>query len=165
MRKSILCLSLLVLSTSVFAQKAAANTAVDRLFKALNAEKLYTQLGYQALQSFAPLVGLNGEKGQQVAKIIETEVVPELRANRPIFDRALKAAYTKRMSGAEMTQAAVFLESPAGKKLSDAQREAPEEAAASLNAMKQKMELAVVPRILAKMKAAGLKVPPSGSGK
>jgi uncharacterized protein len=162
MRKIILTLSAVFIFTQpAFAQDAAKNAAVDRLFAALNADQLYTILGNQALQSFAPLVSMNGEKAPQVAKIIEGEVVPELKANRPVFTRAMKAAYAKRFTTAELTQAAAFLESPTGKKISIAQREVPQEAAASLKPMQQKIDANVVPRILAKMKAAGLKVPPA----
>jgi uncharacterized protein len=161
--KRYLAAAILVLATQpVFAQDAAKNAAVERLFVALNADQLYTILGNQALQSFSPLVGMNGDKAPQVAKIIEGEVVPELKANRPVFARAMKAAYAKRFTTAELVQAATFLESPTGKKLSQAQRDVPQEAAASLKPMQQKIDATVVPRIIAKMKAAGLKVPPAG---
>jgi uncharacterized protein len=163
MRKKMMTLAALaMISTTAVAQDAAKNAAVDRLFVALNADQLYTILGNQALQSFAPLVGMNGDKAPQVAKIIEGEVVPELKANRPVFTRAMKAAYAKRFTTAELVQAAAFLESPTGKKISTAQREVPQEAAASLKPMQQKIDGTVVPRIIAKMKAAGLKVPPGG---
>jgi hypothetical protein len=151
-----------LITAPAFAQDAAKNAAVDRLYKALNAEQLYTVLGNQALQNFAPLIQNNMEKKDQVIKLIEGEIVPELKANRPTFTRALKAAYAKRFTTAELTAAANFLESTTGKKLSQAQLEVPREAAQSLNPLQAKIQSTVVPRILAKMKAAGMKVPPQG---
>ncbi len=151
-----------LLSAPVFAQDAAKMAVVDRLFKALNADNLYTSLGQQALQSFAPFVAMNGDKQKQAADIIEAEIVPELKANRPVFTRALKAEYAKRMTTAEITAAAAFLESPAGQKLSLAQREAPAVAAAALKPMQQKIDATVLPRIITRFKAAGLKMPPMG---
>lgn len=153
--------SLLVVAPA-FAQDAAKNAAVDRLFKALNADQLYSILGQQALQSFGPFVAMNPDKQKEAAAIIEAEVVPELKANRPVFTRALKAEYAKRMSTAELTQAAAFLESPAGQKLSLAQREAPPIAAAALKPMQTKIDSTVLPRILTRFKAAGLKMPQMG---
>ncbi len=157
-----IALAAAVMSAPAMAQDAAKNAAVDRLYNALNAEQLYTVLGNQALQNFAPLIQNNNDKKDQVIKIIEGEVVPELKANRPTFTRALKAAYAKRFTTAELTAAANFLESATGKKLSQAQLEVPREAAQSLNPLQAKIQNTVVPRILAKMKAAGMKVPPTG---
>jgi hypothetical protein len=157
-----LTLAALLISAPAHAQDAAKNAAVDRLFKALNADGLYTSLGQGALQSFGPFVAVNPTKQKEAAAIIEAEIVPELKANRPVFTRALKAEYAKRMTTAELTQAATFLESPAGKKLSLAQRDAPAIAADSLKSMQTKIDSAIVPRIVSRFKAAGLKTPPMG---
>jgi hypothetical protein len=157
-----LTMAALLVSAPAIAQDAAKNAAVDRLFKALNADGLYTSLGQGALQSFGPFVAANPSKQKEAAAIIEAEVVPELKANRPVFTRALRAEYAKRMTTAELTQAAAFLESPAGKKLSLAQRDAPAIAADSLKAMQAKIDSSVVPRIVSRFKAAGLKTPPMG---
>jgi hypothetical protein len=152
----------LLFVTPAFAQDAAKNAAIDRLFKALNADGLYTSLGQQALQSFGPFVAMNPTKQKEAAAIIEAEIVPELKANRPVFTRALKAEYAKRMTTAELTQAAAFLESESGRKLSMLQLEAPRGAAESLKPMQTKIDKTVLPRILSRFKAAGLKLPPGG---
>ncbi len=151
---------LVAAAAPALAQDAAKAAAVDRLYAALNADQLYTGLGNQALNNFAPLIQNNEPRKEQVIKIIEGEMVPELKANRPAFTRALKAAYAKRFTAAEMTTAATFLESAVGKKLSTAQLEVPREAASSLGTLDTRIRTVVVPKILAKMKAAGLKVPP-----
>jgi hypothetical protein len=148
------------LSTPVLAQDAVKEAAIDRLFVALNADQLYTGLGNQTLSNFAPLIQMNLAKRDQVIKIIEGEVVPELKASRPAFTKALKAAYAKRFTTEELNAATAFLTSTTGKKLSQAQLEVPREASSSLDPLQKRIGTVAVPKILAKMKAAGMKVPP-----
>jgi hypothetical protein len=148
------------LCAPALAQDAAKTTALDRFMKAMNTDTGYTIIGQGALQSFAPLALMNQGKEQAVGKIIETELVPELRNNRVIYTRALRAAYDKRFSTAELTAISNFVESPAGQKLRKSEQDVQTEAANSLLPLQKKIQTSIAPRIIAKMKAQGLKVPP-----
>jgi hypothetical protein len=160
MRMLYLMISILFFVSPVFAQDAAKSAALDRFMKAMNAEAGYTILGQGALQSFAPLALMNPGKEQGVGKIIEAELVPELRANRVVYNRALRAAYAKRFSTAELTALSNFVESPPWQKLRKQEQDVQSEAAAALGPLQKKIQTSIGPRILAKMKAQGLKVPP-----
>jgi hypothetical protein len=155
-----LMISIWLFATPVFAQDAAKSAALDRFMKVMNTEAGYTILGQGALQSFAPLALMNPGKEQVVGKLIETELVPELRANRSIYNRALRAAYAKRFSTAELNAISNFVESPPWQKMRKSEQEVQGEAAASLGPLQKKIQTSIGPRILAKMKAQGLKVPP-----
>ncbi len=150
----------LVLASPVFAQDAAKSAALDRFMKAMNADAGYTVIGQGALQSFAPLALMNQGKEQAVGKIIETELVPALRSNRLIYTKALRAAYNKRFTTPELVAISNFIESPAGQKLRKTEADVQTEAASSLAPLQKTIQNAIAPRILAKMKAQGLKVPP-----
>jgi hypothetical protein len=157
---------LLAFSMPAMAQDAAKSAALDRFMKVMNAEAGYTMIGQGALQSFAPLAIMNQGKEQVVGKIIETELVPELRNNRAVYNRALRAAYSKRFNTSELSAIANFVESPAGQKLRKSEQEVQAEAAGSLGPLQKKIQTLIAPRILAKMKAQGLKVPsPAPAGK
>jgi hypothetical protein len=151
---------LLTLSMPAAAQDAAKSAALDRFMKVMNAEAGYTIIGQGALQSFAPLALMNQGKEQVVGKIIETELVPELRSNRAVYNRALRAAYSKKFSTAELVAISNFIESPTGQKLRNSEQGVQAEAAGSLGPLQKKIQTTIAPRILAKMKAQGLKVPP-----
>jgi hypothetical protein len=148
------------LTAPALAQDAAKSAALDRFMKAMNADAGYTIIGQGALQSFAPLAIMNQGKEQAVGKIIETELVPALRSNRAVYTRALRAAYNKRFTTAELNSISAFVESPAGQKLRKSEQDVQSEAAKSLEPLQKNIQTAIAPRILAKMKAQGLKVPP-----
>jgi hypothetical protein len=156
---------LTALATPALAQDAAKNAALDRFMKATNADAGYTVLGNGALQSFAPLAVMNQGKEQAVAAIIQAELVPELRTNRVVYNRALRAAYASRFSTAELNAVSAFVESEAGRKLRTTEQQVQAEAAKSLKPLQGKIQNSITPRILAKMKAQGLKVPPPAPAK
>ncbi len=160
MRRLLSLAALMILALPSFAQDAARTAALDRFMRAMNADAGYTVIGQGALQSFAPLALMNQGKEQVVGKIIETELVPELRANRSVYNTALRAAYNKRFTTSELTAISNFIESPAGQKLRKSEAEVQAEAANSLAPLQKKIQNSIAPRILAKMKAQGLKVPP-----
>jgi hypothetical protein len=150
----------LFLSSPTLAQDAAKSAALDRFMKVMNADAGYTIIGQGALQSFAPLALMNQGKEQAVGKIIETELVPALRSNRTVYTKALRAAYNKRFTTTELEAISNFIESPAGQKLRKSEQEVQAEAANSLGPLQKNIQTTIAPRILAKMKAQGLKVPP-----
>jgi hypothetical protein len=151
----------LVISAPAVSQDAAKSAALDRFMKVMNTEAGYTAIGQGALQSFAPLALMNQGKEQQIGKIIEAELVPELRNNRITYNDALRAAYSKRFSTAELTLISNFVESPAGQKLRKNEQDVQSEAINALAPLQKKIQTNIAPRIIAKMKAQGLKVPPA----
>jgi hypothetical protein len=160
MRILSIAITSLLLAAPALAQDAAKSAALDRFMKVMNAEAGYTIIGQGALQSFAPLALMNQGKEQVIGKIIEAELVPELRTNRSVYNRAQRAAYNKRFTTAELTAISNFVESPVWQKMRKSEEEVQAEAAASLAPLQKKIQTVIAPRILAKMKAQGLKVPP-----
>jgi uncharacterized protein len=159
---SIALLTAALIATPAFAQDAAKKAALDRFMKATGADQAYQNIGQQTINAFAPLAQMNPTRQQEIVKIIEAEVIPELRAARPVFEGALRAAYSKRFSTAELTQVAAFWESPAGRKLRASEGEVLKEALGSLGPLQTKIQSTVAPRVMAKMRAAGMQVPPTG---
>ena len=142
------------------AQDAAKEKALTRFMKAMNSDANYTLLGNGVLQSFVPLIAMNEAKQEQVKAIIQAEVVPELKANRPVYTKALRAAYSRRFTTAELNAAAAFIESPVGQKMRSTERDIQTDALQSLDPLQKKIQATIGPRVLAKMKAQGLVVPP-----
>ena len=159
MRKLILTAAVLVAMPAI-AQDKAKDAALTRFMKAMNADANYTSIGNGVLQSFVPLIAINQQKQSEVEQIIQAEVVPELKANRAVYTRALRAAYAKRFTTAELNTAAAFIESPVGQKMRVSEREVQVDALKSLEPLQKKIQATIAPRVLSKMKAAGLKTEP-----
>jgi hypothetical protein len=141
------------------ADDPAKSKALDRFLASMNVERAYQAMGQSTLNAFGPLVVLNRDRQQQAAKIIEAEVVPEVRAMRPAFFAALRSAYAKRFTTAELNQISAFLESPAGRKLRASEASVPADTRAALKPFEVKINQTIAPRVLTKLKAAGLKTP------
>lgn len=161
MRMIALLLAATLTTLPALAQDAAKEAALDRFMKAINVEGGYTALGGSVLQSFAPLVLMNQDKQKVVEDIIKSELVPELKNNRPIYTKALRAAYAKRFNTAELNSASMFIESPLGQKIRVSERDVQGEAFQALTPMQKKIQTVIAPQVLKKMKAAGLNIPPS----
>jgi hypothetical protein len=141
------------------AQDAAKEAALTRFIEAVGANQSYNIIGQQALMAFAPLINMNRARQQDAIKIVEGEVVPVLNSNRATYTRALRAAYSKRFTTAELTQGAAFMESALGRKMTQANQEVIAEAAGSLKPLQTQITNQVAPRVISKMRAAGLTVP------
>ena len=139
---------------------AAKDAALTRYLTAINAEADYNEVAGQAMSQFVPLVQMNAAKQKEAAAIIQGEMVPLLKAAQPTFNRAIRAAYDKRFSTAELNQMADFIASPVGIKMRTAQHDIGPEVMQSMGGLQQDMRSKAVPHILAKMKAAGMRVPP-----
>lgn len=133
--------------------------ALDRFMAVMNAERAYQAMGQSTLNAFGPLVMLNRDRQQEAVRIIEAELVPEVRAIRPTFFAALRSAYAKRFTTAELNQISAFLESPAGRKLRASDAQVPADTRAALKPFETRVTQTIAPRVLAKLKAAGLKTP------
>jgi hypothetical protein len=155
--KYLLIASAYMIAAPALAQDAAKSAALDRFMKAVRADDGYSVLGYGAIQSFTPLAAINPGKEQAVGAIVKAELEPQLRKYRPIYSSALRAAYARRFTTAELNSLSVFLESPVWAKLQKAQVEAQDDANKSLVPLQKTIQSTVSPRILAKMKAQGLK--------
>jgi hypothetical protein len=150
----------LLIALPASAQDKAKDAALTRFMKAMSADASYTSIGNGVLQSFVPLIAINQQKQAEVEQIIQAEVVPELKANRTVYTRALRAAYAKRFTTAELNSAAAFIESPIGQKMRLSERDVQVDALKSLEPLQKKIQTTIAPRVLSRMKAAGLKTEP-----
>lgn len=151
-----------------FAADATKETALNRFMAVSNADGNYGIIVQQARQSFIPLIQMNPTQQDKVIAIIEAELTPPLKAGQPVFLAALRTAYDKRFTTAELNQLADFMATPVWLKLNQTRGEVLPEAAKSLTALQESLNTKVGPAVLAKMKAAGLVVPklrPAKKGK
>ena len=121
--KHSLIIATLFISPTLAHADAAKEAALTRYLTAINAESSYNGVAGQAMSQFVPLVQMNAAKQKDVAAIIQSEMVPILKAAQPAFNKALRAAYDKRFTTAELSQMADFITSAVGTKMRSTERD------------------------------------------
>ncbi len=161
------CFTLLILALGIAPlahADAAKEAALTRYITTMKAEESYDAVARQTMQPFIPLIQMNAAKQKEVAEIIQSTMLPMLKTEQPQFNKALRAAYDKRFTTAELNQITDFLTSPAGVKMRATELEIGPDVMQAIGPNLNKDVNKAAPVILAKMKAAGMRLPPQRSG-
>ncbi len=137
----------------------AKEAALTRYIAVMKAEDSYNAVAREAMSPFFPLVQMNAAKQKEAAEIIQSTMVPLLKAEQPQFNKVVRAAYDKHFTTAELGQITDFLTSPVGMKMRATEQEIGPDVMHAIGPDMNAVVNKAAPLILAKMKAAGMRVP------